>query len=579
MAKRQKLTNNTDEANLGSMLSGDSVFAIPYFQRPYKWKPERLQQLERDILQLVDGLSDTHFLGAIIFHGRPTNPSDPDIYEVIDGQQRLTTVFIYLCAVVKTLCKYGQYDEASGLFLKYVVINRHTTLISNTRLQSGKDDRKQLNKVIQDLLEDQLFSSKLQSFKFKPLPAVGGETGRLWNNYRSALRFLSAQTSLETIERLRDIYVALLEQISVVQIDVLDPINGPKIFDSLNSRQEPMTTGDLVRNEIFSRVAEFQPDEVESLDQQFWQPFYEKFKSSEHSLFDDYFFPFGLIKNPNLKKSGVYAYLRQQWKDEKAPAIIIKDLASFQDAFLDLANVTNRQNHSKEVAAAIKRMSEITPSSTYPFLMQLSNSLKSGDVSEQNGLAVLSVLESFLVRRAICGHEPTGLHSVFKKLWEDCGGVPDATNVDASIRKHKTVVWPTTHEVKACVLQRPLYGSSVTTFVLIEWNKSLGGDQPTARPWVEHVLPDTLSESWKPDFSEDQHKKLKDLLANLLPLSQPMNQGLGNGGYVSKRPVYLEDSMFKGAREFAKEYESWKPADLELRAGKLASWVVDRWPY
>ena len=187
------------------MLSGDSVFSIPYFQRPYKWKPERLTQLEQDLLQLVDGTTDTHFLGAIIFHGRPTNPSDPDIYEVIDGQQRLTTVFAYLCAVVKTLCKYGQYDEASGFFLKYVVINRHTSLISNSRLQSSKDDRAQLNRVIQDLLDDQKFSAKLQSFKFKPLPAIGSDTGRLWNNYRASLRFLSLQTSLETIDRLREI--------------------------------------------------------------------------------------------------------------------------------------------------------------------------------------------------------------------------------------------------------------------------------------------------------------------------------------------------------------------------------------
>jgi uncharacterized protein with ParB-like and HNH nuclease domain len=69
------------------MLSGDSVFTIPYFQRPYKWNPKRLQQLEQDVLQLVDGSSDNHFLGAIIIHGRPSNPSDPDVYEVIRQSQ------------------------------------------------------------------------------------------------------------------------------------------------------------------------------------------------------------------------------------------------------------------------------------------------------------------------------------------------------------------------------------------------------------------------------------------------------------------------------------------------------------
>jgi Protein of unknown function DUF262 len=88
--KWQKLTNSSDETSVGSVLSGDSVFTIPYFQRPYKWKPERLQQLERDILQLVDGLSDNHFLGAIIIHGRSSNPADPRVYEV-SRESRLYT--------------------------------------------------------------------------------------------------------------------------------------------------------------------------------------------------------------------------------------------------------------------------------------------------------------------------------------------------------------------------------------------------------------------------------------------------------------------------------------------------------
>ena len=189
MAKRQKLTNSSDETSLESLLSGDSVFTIPYFQRPYKWKPERLQQLERDILQLVDGSSDNHFLGAIIIHGRSSNPADPRVYEVIDGQQRITTLYLYLCAIVRTLCKVGAYDEAVSLFLKYLVINRQTSLITNAKLQSSKDDRKQLNFVLEDLTKDPTFSQKLGTFAFKPLPAVGSDKGRLSNNYRAILRF------------------------------------------------------------------------------------------------------------------------------------------------------------------------------------------------------------------------------------------------------------------------------------------------------------------------------------------------------------------------------------------------------
>jgi hypothetical protein len=531
-------------------------------------------------LDLVDETSDFHFLGAVIIHGRRSNPSDPDVYEVIDGQQRITTIFLYLCAIVRTLCKKGEYGDAAGLFLKYLVIGRETTLFSNSKLHSCKDDRAELNYVFSDLLSDTQFSQRLAPFKYKPLPAVGEDTGRLRNNYRAAVRFFEQQVEKEGIKRLRDLYEALLEAMSVVQIDVWDPTNGPKIFDSLNSRQEPMTTGDLVRNEIFSKVANQAPALIEEIDQRSWQPFYKKFKTEgEGNLFDSYFFPYGLIQDPNLRKSGVYAKLQEQWRGTTDPEAIVRELAVYQDPFLDVACGSNLQQHTKEVHRAFGRLYESgAPSSTFPFTMQLSVAIKNADIKAADGIAVLELIESFLVRRALCGHEPTGLHAVFKRLWLDCERAPTEASVASAIRKHRTVVWPTKEDVKAAVVVRPLYGSSIAAYVLKEWNRSLGGDQPKVEPWIEHVLPDTPNDAWFSVFNQSEHQEMKDLLANLLPLSREMNQSLGNGPYSAKRKVYRDDSGFKAARKFADEYSEWSPRQLQERSRKLASWVIERWP-
>src|SRR5262245_10557025 len=126
MPSRNRLTNNSDETDIAALISGDSIFSIPYFQRPYKWKSDKLKQLNDDLLSLVDGTSDFHFLGAVIVHGKRSNPSDPDFYEVIDGQQRITTLFLYLCATVRSLSLIGSYGDAAALFLRYLVINRST---------------------------------------------------------------------------------------------------------------------------------------------------------------------------------------------------------------------------------------------------------------------------------------------------------------------------------------------------------------------------------------------------------------------------------------------------------------------
>jgi uncharacterized protein with ParB-like and HNH nuclease domain len=238
MAGKNRLTNNSDETDIASLLSGDSIFSIPYFQRPYKWKSDRLKQLDADILGLVDESSDFHFLGAMIVHGRRTNPSDPDLYDVIDGQQRITTLFLYICAAVRFLSKHGAHSEAIGLLLKYLVINR-STKTSNLKLHPSKDDREQLNTIFDELLSDEKLKTALGGFKFKRLSThtQSRSTGILRSNFRHALDFFEQEFKQGGRDRIDHIYANIINKMSVVQIDVKDPTSGPKIFDSLNSRQ------------------------------------------------------------------------------------------------------------------------------------------------------------------------------------------------------------------------------------------------------------------------------------------------------------------------------------------------------
>lgn len=582
MPEIQRLTNSSDETELANLLGGRrKVFRIPYFQRPYKWTTDKLHQLEADLLNVIDN-DDSHFLGAIIMYERGANPADPSIFEVIDGQQRITTVFLYICAIVRILCRNGRYEDAESLFLEYLALDRGTRLPSNSKLHCCKEDREQLNRVFADVLSDRTFASRLEPFRYKalPTPANGVGRGRMWSNYRAALRFLEVQTEAEGVERLNLIIAALLKFMSVVQIVVRDPTDGPKIFDSLNSRQEPMTTGDLVRNEIFSRVANEDPEIIEEIDETSWQPFYVKFRHGEHSLFDAYFFPYGLIHDANIRKSEVYESLRQKWDAIADPTNIIEELSEYQDAFLQVCLGENRLELQEAEFRAFRRLYLAgAPTSTYPFLMQLGKAMRDSSISPINGVGVVGTIESFLVRRAVCGHEPTGLHAVFKRLWSDCEGAPTAANVTDAIRRHRTVAWPTDESVLEAIQRRPLYGSSITPYILAEWNLSLGGDQPPAEPWVEHVLPETPAAEWFANFSHEQHKEMKDLLGNLLPLSQKMNQELGNKPYAEKRLTYRQDSGFKGTRQFAEEHETWTPSDLECRSAQLADWVVRRWPY
>ena len=580
MQKRTKLTNSSDETMISSLISGDNVYTVPYFQRPYKWKTDNINQLNSDISDIISSEGDPHFLGAIIVHGRKSNPSDPNLFDIIDGQQRITTLVLYLCAIVRNLCLLGEYEEAKNLFLKFLVIPRDTKISSNIKLHPCKEDMQQINTVYAELMSDRKFVKLLGGFNISYLPRGGKEKGRLSLNFLHIKRHLKKECDLEGIQRIREIYTAILENISVVQIDIWDPTNGPKIFDGLNSRQEPMTIGDLVRNEVFQKVSELEVSVIEEIDNSSWQPFYQKFKQDKKDTFDSYFFPFGLIQDPNLKKSEVFSFLRDQWRVMPSPEEIIFKLSEYQDAFLDLVNGSNYQKHEKDTNTAFRNFFIFkAPSSTYPFLVQLSNAMKNETILKKDGLEVLSIIESFLVRRAVCGHEPTGLHAVFKRLWKDCNGQPTALLVKDAISSHKTVVWPDNIHFQDAIKTRDLYNTGIIAFLIFQFEVSLKGDKQETKPWIEHVLPESPSPEWKENFTDKEHKSLKDTLANLIPLSSEMNRSIGNKAYSLKRKKFLEDSSFKTAREFAKQYHTWTPKDLSNRAEELAKWAVNQWNY
>lgn len=358
MVERSKLTNSSDETDIGKLIASSCIYTIPYFQRPYRWKPDKLKQLNKDILNIIDA-SESHFLGAIIIHGKKSNPTATKPYDIIDGQQRITTLILYLCAVVKTLCQEKSYNEAASLFLKYLVIPHASNVPSNIKLHPCKEDRNQINSIYSSLVDNKSFKEALNGFNLKLLPSTGKNRGALKNNFNSAVKFLKEQYEAEGIERIQAIYSAILESMSVVQIDVWDPTNGPKIFDALNSRQEPMTIGDLVRNEIFSKISNEDGTIVEQIDEHEWQPFYKVFKIENKNLFDSYFFPYGLTRNPNLKKSEVYNYLRGSWQDIDDPSEIILSLKEFQYAFVDIVCGSNLQNHEKVVFQKFKTLTEL----------------------------------------------------------------------------------------------------------------------------------------------------------------------------------------------------------------------------
>jgi hypothetical protein len=297
---------------------------------------------------------------------------------------------------------------------------------------------------------------------------------------------------------------------------------------------------------------------------------------------DSYFFPFTLIHKPSTTKSKVFSTLRERWK-LKNPKEIIDDLRIFVPAYNALSDVNpdarNGLGLGEELATRIDCIYRMNaPTSIYPYLMKLLTECRSGAFDEKTCSDCVLVCESFLVRRAFSGFEPTGLHAVFKDLWSKAGSSTRliAQTIDATA----TVAFPDDEEFKESIRNKPLYGRKLSPYILIEFERSLrGGDPvPDIVPTIDHIIPQTLNDGWKKVIDEKEHKRLKDTWANLVPLSQQANSEKGQSSWKQVREFFRTETVFKTTKRLAEEHTEWNSDALSERADQLIKWALVRWP-
>ena len=581
-----RLTQNTHETSLGELLDDRSYFRIPPFQRQYKWQKKQLTKLNDDISAMLDvnadgdedGDSDVHFLGAVILDQVPQDPNQPKVYELIDGQQRITTFYLLMAAGVDVLCKNSHHEPAGEIALNYLFTRVGPTQLFPS-IEPSIPDRDALKELLQKLWANGL-AVALPTYNFNPLPTPGQHSSRILSNFTVLRRLLQDRYASQGLDNLLKYLSTAQSNLTVVQILVKDPTTGPSIFDSLNSSQEPMTTGELVRNEIFGKMARTSPKEAQELDSSLWQPFFSTFQRQGKSAFDDFFFPYGLIQDPSSKKRDVYRKLRQSWSD-LTPEAVIANLKQYSSEYQDLQFGENKCDFSRPVSDAVLRLHRLRfPSVALPFLMQVLHHLRTGQISEEQGLSLLSATEAFLVRRALCGIEPTGLHAVFKRLWSQLENNFTAEQMRSVITAAATVQVPSDDDVVKS-FEKPLYTKGIVRFFVFEFDLSRSGDPGaySSSMWVEHILPQSYQPKLWPDFSQESHERLRHLAGNLIPLSAAMNDDVGVLPFEQKRTTYLEDSMFKSARELGSSYDSWTEREILDRTDELAHWAKVRWAF
>lgn len=559
---------------------------VPPFQRPFSWKPANFDRVFKDLEGIEDGIEDVHFMGAIIMDRRMGGTTDLDRFEVIDGQQRITTIYLTVCAAVSVLLKIKDRDGAEALASKYLLVSHKGYL--HSKLSPSIPDRHDLNVVLSSLFADGLSKAKtFENFQLRQLSSPNMKEGQVSKTYRDIRKKLLKLVADYEVSKLQHYVDLLLTRLTVVEIIVTDPSAGPRIFDSLNSRQVPITTGDLIRNEIFGRIAREDPTEAIRLDEEVWSPFYDSFAGSgeanerkQRETFERFFFPMGLILDSSLKKNEVFPFMRERWKGMTVEAIM-SEMDESRVAYQDLVFGENMSRFSKDLSSQVLNFYLMgVPSAALPFLMKVLQEVREEKLLEKVAISLIKEVETFLVRRAICSIEPTGLHAVFKGLWHSLDDKsPEALR--QKLGEIKTVEYPDDEKVRLH-LDAPLYGKNIAKFFLWSYDKSLPGDKHTKLDyeehfWIEHVLPQSLPNHGWESFTKQKHSKLVHLAGNLIPLTSQMNIENGVLPYESKSVKIKEGSKYASARKLVTDNQRWGEEDILKRNEELKAWAIRYW--
>ena len=584
-----------EREELEALFFGKNVFLVPLFQRSYKWDARTLGPCFDDLLELHEGTQTSRFLGPIVIteEGRREGAAE---HWIIDGQQRLTTLYLLLVAIVDQLFDLNASEVANEIVQENLVISRRGGA-TRPRLRPALLDTRQMNAILGDLRVEGLVL---------PTPQ-GRATGLMANGYRVIQKLL--QRSMKDLDRsvrakwLEDFSDRILEGVSFVTIVLGDDEDASEVFDRLNTMKLELAVPDLVRNEVMKVVSDW--DNSLSLYEKYWIPFEESFADAKH--FEKYFFPFALADDSRITKSTTFKAVRSGIKtsregisDKKHDAqikVAVEHIATYRDIYLALTGkgdvkrrdiscwgATLSKAEKKELARRIGRFVRFSPSIVvFPYLLKLIKETAEGRVPVDEACACLDVVESFLVRRALVGREPTGLHAVFKGLWRE-GDFETASLRDRLTTR--TIDFPTDDQLRMAISDDPLYGKACCRYVLWELELDIQhGDKIPVSNYdlfqVDHLVPQSpgpqsVMKKW--GWTKASHSRLRDTWANLVPLTPEGNQQKWNLEWSKARNLMKGKTMFKSTSQVYEAYPEWTPAEVAQRSIDMVEFAQRRWP-
>lgn len=617
--------------SLDELFNAQLRYVVPMFQRLYVWKEnpqwETLWEdvAEKSILQLKGIATNPHYLGALIIEGVRAAPREVRRFLVIDGQQRLTTLQLILCAY-RDVARKNQWAPLERPVTRYLE-NADADVMAHPEEELFKLWPTTLNrKVFGDIIKagSQEAVTKMHPLTYlprkkKPEPRSPLVEAYLYfhKNIESWIASTANEMGRTQEESASALLQALQHDFSVVEIALAEGDDSQEIFYSLNSQGKPLSQSDLLRSLIFMRAEKEQLNRDEIFNQ-YWSKFETPFWSSDVNRGGRSYSRLDLgLRYFLIAKTGLMVDARRV-NEEYRHWVSVQPLryASVRDELADFARHGDvyiryeAQPVTPLPSTELRRiLTDFDVSTALPLIMFLE---LEADLDQPQLSTCLSFLESFIARRVFVGEENKEYNKLFVDIVGNLIGLKGKEVLPALERKllsggGTTRQWPTNAELIEKAISRPIFNTlkapALRVFLerieLSLRNKKTEKTDVEPNLQIEHVLPQKWAAHWKlkdldipanvaeypflakgdlAEHSESirQRNIILHTLGNLTLLNRYLNPTASNGSFELKRAEY-KNSVLRLNRHFD-SHISWNEQAIANRGQQLGEALCKIWP-
>lgn len=570
VANMATLNFNTTNSTFRQLLGNGLSYRVPPFQRDYSWSEDEWDDLWQDIVALFEeGGEASHYMGYLVLQS-----SDSKRFDIIDGQQRMTTISVMVLAALAHLqdlvdAKLDAGDNAKRkdhLRNSYIGYVDPVTLVPRSKLELNRHN----NRFYQTYLVP------LEKLPQRGLNASEHQLRKAFNWFKDRIRSRTGAT----VTSGRDVAAfldELVDKLFFTVITVTDELNAFKVFETLNARGVRLSATDLLKNYLFSVIStpETHDSELKALEER-WERIVGLMGSES---LPEFLRVYWNSRNKLVRKSDLFKTIRKRITTREAAFELLRNLDQSASIYAALRDPQD-PSWSVEERRSLEQL--LIFNVRQPLAMLLACYVKFFDT---NRTAFARVLKSVTVvsfrYNVICNLQTHDQERLYNEIaWKvSAGTLASVSEVVNALRD----VYPEDEPFKAAFADKELRTTNsrnkkVVRYILfVIEHQRLGQDFDfeSASYNLEHILPEHPNESWS-YIEESKQDRLIYRLGNMTPLETKRNRELGNGDYASKRAVY-EKSDFQITRAIAEHYEEWNEQKIEARQKQLAKLAAGLW--